>query len=173
MICMGCNRGDVNPMRHGETDLLENCTRLYPSPSGDNTRDPCIDYTKCALCPLCFGSSRAVAAAASLCLCCSKLWLKLSCLQVHLVHDRGAVSDVRDRHSILQGAQGGSMLTCSLMCAQFDSSICVQVSRIVSGTPEARLACIGLCVCLRLMHCLHRTVYDSAFGVVQASTALQ
>ena len=46
MLCMGCNRGDLNPMMHGETDLLANCSRLYPSPSGDNTRDPCIDYTK-------------------------------------------------------------------------------------------------------------------------------
>lgn len=48
MLCMGCNRADINPMRHGETDLLENCTQLYPSLSGDNSRHPCLDYRKWA-----------------------------------------------------------------------------------------------------------------------------
>ena len=32
---VGVNRNDINPMRHGETSLFQNCTELFPSPSGD------------------------------------------------------------------------------------------------------------------------------------------
>ena len=34
---VGVNRNDINPMRHGETSLFQNCTELFPSPSGETT----------------------------------------------------------------------------------------------------------------------------------------
>lgn len=46
LLCTGVNRVDIDVMRHGETDLLRNCTQLYPSATQDNYRDPCLDYSK-------------------------------------------------------------------------------------------------------------------------------
>lgn len=45
-LAVGVNRNDINPMRHGETSLFQNCTETFPSPSGDNYRDPCLDYSQ-------------------------------------------------------------------------------------------------------------------------------
>ena len=56
---VGVNRNDINPMRHGETSLFQNCTELFPSLTGDNYRDPCLNYSEYTMyttgepCPMC------------------------------------------------------------------------------------------------------------------------
>ena len=45
-VAVGVNRNDINPMRHGETSMFKYCTELFPSPSGDNYRDPCLDFSQ-------------------------------------------------------------------------------------------------------------------------------
>ena len=59
LFTVGVNRNDINPMRHGEMSMFQNCTETYPSLSGDNYRDPCLNYSKYTMyttgepCPMC------------------------------------------------------------------------------------------------------------------------